>query len=77
MKGDGESLLLYFTRVIECDGWIEIRRVSCSKKAPYRKKIYAYIGFGQKSYQYVRRLAEIISETFNVPVIVRYYKKKD
>jgi len=69
LKGDREALLLYFTRVVECDGWIGI-------EVPYRERIYASIGFDQKDHQYVQRLAEIISETFNVPVIVRYYNKK-
>jgi len=76
LKDDKGSLLLYFTRLVECDGWIEIRRVSCSKKAPYREKIYAYIVFGQKNREYIQRLGEIIGETFNVPVSYDYYKKR-
>ncbi|MCL7394084.1 MAG: hypothetical protein LZ169_04585 [Thaumarchaeota archaeon] len=72
LKDDREALLLYFTRVVECDGWIEIVAPS---SALCRKRICAYIGFAQKDHQYVQRLAEIISETFNVPVTVRYYKK--
>jgi len=77
LKDDKEALLLYFTRIVECDGWIEVRKMSYSKKVPYRKRIYAYISFSQKDVQYVRRLAEIINEVFNIPTIIRYYKKDD
>jgi len=69
LKNDKESLLLYFTRIVECDGWITIKKNSL--------RIYAYIGFGQKDHQYVQKLTKIISETFNVPVNYDYCERTD
>jgi len=76
-RNDRDWLLLYFTRGVECDGYIDIRSVSCSKQARHRKRIYAYVGFVQKDHQYVRKLAEIISERFSVPVTYRKVKGRD
>jgi len=75
LKDDKNSLLLYFTRIVECDGWIEMLTPS-NDKTPYKKRINTYVGFAQKDYQYVHRLAKIISEVFKVPVSVRYNKRK-